>query len=94
VKIVRKDYADPPLNPAYHPGRRGVPAWLEEYRLKLRYGWFYLMCGHGTDIQIQERYGVFRPRKVKDKYWCEECGSWVKKLPPPPASKIPDEPMF
>jgi hypothetical protein len=92
LKIVRRSFPESPVSLGYIPGDRGTPAWLVEYREKIRGRWFYMVCGHGSDIIEQERYGAFRPKKIKDKYWCETCGKWQKKKPPPPPVVYPDDP--
>ena len=54
--------------------------------------YFYLVCGHSTDMEIQLLYSVWRPSKGK--YYCERCGKWAELPPKKKPAPLPDEPMF
>jgi len=61
------------------PSGAGFPAWMAEYREKIKSKYFKLECGHYTFIQEQIAFMVWRPENGK--YLCTDCKEWKKKMP-------------
>jgi hypothetical protein len=76
------------------PARRFRPDIEDEpiWEPTTKYHYILLKCGHVTTPETVEATATWKPEKGKE--YCEVCGKWREKVPPPKPVKYPDEPMF
>jgi hypothetical protein len=54
-----------------------------------------IACGHVSDLETQQRYAVFRPKKKGQFVFCETCGKWLRpKTYRVTRQNYPETPLF
>jgi hypothetical protein len=76
---------------------RSVPKDIYDGLPKSRWSYIPLVCGHLSTPEREFFWYHWRPKRKPGKNFksfCEICGKWKDRQPPPKPAEIPAEPLF